>query len=116
MIIPKLVLYHVLLMYDLTPTESLRLTCTAEYESSFNTTAMNTNTDGSIDLGLFQINVKYWGHTENCQVDKLFDPLYNIKCGVHIYKVRGIQSWYGYRYNKNTCDNYIIQGVNDGTR
>ncbi|XP_047499806.1 lysozyme C-like isoform X1 [Penaeus chinensis] len=36
-------------------------TCIAEYESTFNSAAINTaNWDGSKDYGLFQLNNKYW--------------------------------------------------------
>lgn len=36
-------------------------TCIAEYESTFNSAAVNTaNWDGSKDYGLFQLNNNYW--------------------------------------------------------
>nr|ACD76641.1 c-type lysozyme [Penaeus stylirostris] len=34
--------------------------CIAEFESSFNTAAMNRNRNRSTDYGIFQINNKYW--------------------------------------------------------
>ncbi|XP_042868764.1 lysozyme C-like [Penaeus japonicus] len=34
--------------------------CIAEYESSFNTGAINRNRNRSVDYGIFQINNKYW--------------------------------------------------------
>ena len=37
--------------------------CLIKSESSMNTTAVNYNTDGSIDYGLFQINDRYWCQT-----------------------------------------------------
>ncbi|XP_042230734.1 lysozyme C-like [Homarus americanus] len=40
--------------------------CIAEFESTFNTEAINTiNWDGSYDYGLFQLNNKYWCKDDN---------------------------------------------------
>jgi len=36
------------------------MTCTAFYESSWNPSATNHNTNGSTDYGLFQVNNNYW--------------------------------------------------------
>lgn len=36
------------------------MTCTAFYESSWNPSATNHNTNGSTDFGLFQVNNNYW--------------------------------------------------------
>ncbi|KAM6985758.1 lysozyme C II-like [Aplochiton taeniatus] len=34
--------------------------CLTKWESSYNTDAINHNTDGSTDYGIFQINSRYW--------------------------------------------------------
>ncbi|KAM4532753.1 lysozyme C-like isoform 1-T1 [Fundulus diaphanus] len=34
--------------------------CLTQHESNFNTAAINRNTDGSTDYGIFQINSKWW--------------------------------------------------------
>ena len=34
--------------------------CLAKWESNYNTEAINHNTDGSTDYGIFQINSRYW--------------------------------------------------------
>uniref|UniRef100_A0A3B3ZKV0 lysozyme n=1 Tax=Periophthalmus magnuspinnatus TaxID=409849 RepID=A0A3B3ZKV0_9GOBI len=34
--------------------------CLTENESHYNTRAINRNTDGSTDYGIFQINSRYW--------------------------------------------------------
>uniref|UniRef100_A0A3Q2QTP6 lysozyme n=1 Tax=Fundulus heteroclitus TaxID=8078 RepID=A0A3Q2QTP6_FUNHE len=34
--------------------------CLTQHESNFNTRAINRNTDGSTDYGIFQINSKWW--------------------------------------------------------
>jgi len=36
------------------------MTCTSFYESSWNPSATNHNTNGSTDFGLFQVNNNYW--------------------------------------------------------
>ncbi|KAG7164099.1 Lysozyme C-like [Homarus americanus] len=54
--------------YFFPPTPTLTTTgvCIAEFESTFNTEAINTiNWDGSYDYGLFQLNNKYWCKDDN---------------------------------------------------
>lgn len=81
------------------PTESLGvMTCIAEFESSFNPKAINTNVDGSKDYGLFQINGRWWGR--KCDIGHLFDPLYNTKCAKIVYDTQGLDAWVAY---KRTC-------------
>ncbi|KAK8720358.1 hypothetical protein OTU49_013381, partial [Cherax quadricarinatus] len=38
--------------------------CIAQYESGFNTAALNRNKNGSKDYGIFQINSMYWCHDD----------------------------------------------------
>lgn len=57
-------------------------------ESSGNPNATNSNTDGSTDYGLFQINSNVATPT--------FDPLSNAQEAVAIYNVRGYTAWVTY--------------------
>lgn len=34
--------------------------CLSKWESEYNTNAINHNTDGSTDYGIFQINSRWW--------------------------------------------------------
>ena len=50
--------------------------CLSKWESSYNTGAINHNTDGSTDYGIFQINSKWWcndgatpGAKNACNID-----------------------------------------------
>ncbi|KAJ9592165.1 hypothetical protein L9F63_001281 [Diploptera punctata] len=75
--------------------------CIAQHESSFNTAAKHTNTNGSIDYGLFQINDKYWcehgkaGKDCNVQCESLTNDNIadDLKCALHIKKVQGLKAW-----------------------
>src|SRR3954447_11157852 len=49
------------------------------------------NKDGSVDYGLFQINSVH-GYDPN----KLYDPLYNAKAAVSVYKSQGLKAWSTY--------------------
>uniref|UniRef100_A0A3Q2P2X7 lysozyme n=1 Tax=Fundulus heteroclitus TaxID=8078 RepID=A0A3Q2P2X7_FUNHE len=42
--------------------------CLTQHESNFNTGAINRNTDGSTDYGIFQINSKWWCSDGCCHV------------------------------------------------
>jgi hypothetical protein len=55
------------------------MTCTAFYESSWNPSATNHNTNGSTDFGLFQVNNNYWcSDPSECtpQIDRI------LRCGL----------------------------------
>ena len=94
------------------------MVCISKYESSFNCGAKNTNTDGSIDYGLMQINDYYWCSGGDSQSDKydecntscskLMDCQRNANCARTVYKQQGYTAWYGYQYHKEECDNYQI--------
>ncbi|MBX3234083.1 MAG: hypothetical protein KIT84_06510 [Labilithrix sp.] len=85
-----------------------KMVCTAKYESSYYSRAINTkNKNGSVDRGLFQINsIHLNGGTKGCPkgAEALFDVDTNAKCALAIYKSQGIKAWYGYRSHKKECD------------
>lgn len=62
-------------------------------ESSGNPTAVNHNTNGSTDYGLWQINSS---HTQYNANKLLSDPLYNAKAAVAIEKSQGLGAWTTY--------------------
>lgn len=84
------------------------MVCTAKYESSFYDRATNTNTNGSTDYGLFQINSIHIGGTAGCptSAEPLFDVTTNAACALAIYNMQGIKAWYGYQKHKAECDSY----------
>ncbi|XP_055062747.1 lysozyme C [Misgurnus anguillicaudatus] len=82
--------------------------CLTNSESSYNTQAINHNTDGSTDYGIFQINSRYWcydgrtpGRTSNgCKIncsDLLSDGIsLSVNCAKIIARQQGISAWYGW--------------------
>lgn len=62
----------------------------AKCESGLNSKATNTNTDGSIDRGLFQINSKW--HAE-VSADQAFDPEVSAKFFCKQFKAGMISDW-----------------------
>lgn len=87
-----------------------RMVCTAKWESSFYTAATHRNRNGSTDRGLFQINSIHVGGTRGCpsSASALFDPTTNTRCAYAIYKLQGINAWYGYRAHRSECDRYRV--------
>jgi apolipoprotein D and lipocalin family protein len=92
------------------------MVCISKYESSFNCDAKNTNTDGSSDYGLMQINSYYWcsgdplSKYNECKIScsSLFDCQNNANCAYTVWKQQGYNAWYGYKYHKTECDNYKL--------
>jgi lysozyme C len=92
------------------------MVCISKYESSFNCDAINVNTDGSGDYGLFQINSYYWcsgdplSKYNQCGVSctSVYDCQANAKCAYTVWKQQGYNAWYGYKYHKTECDSYKI--------
>ncbi len=84
------------------------MVCTAKYESSFYDRATNNNTNGTTDYGLFQINSIHIGGTGGCpsSAEPLFDVSTNAACALAIYRMQGINAWYGYKKHKAECDAY----------
>lgn len=64
----------------------------AKAESGMKETAFNLNSDGSIDIGIFQINSIHWGK-EGCQPKNLFDGYKNVDCAYKIWKAQGWEPW-----------------------
>lgn len=60
----------------------------AKAESGMNPSAVNKNTNGSVDLGLFQINSIH-GYDEL----SLFDAKKNIKAASEVYDKQGLRAW-----------------------
>jgi len=92
------------------------MVCISKYESSYNCDAKNTNTDGSGDYGLLQINSYYWcsgdplSKYNECGVScsSLFNCQTNSNCAYKIWKQQGYNAWYGYKYHKTECDSYKV--------
>jgi soluble lytic murein transglycosylase-like protein len=75
----------------------------AKVESNLNPGAMNKNRDGSIDMGLMQIN-SFWLKTLNVSSDALMkDACLNTMAGARI--LRGCIDRYGYTWEAVGCYN-----------
>jgi|GEM_PF-3476372 len=83
------------------------MTCTARFESSFNPRAVNSNSNGTHDTGLFQIN-DVW--LEACEVTRtdLLDPIVNAKCARQILDKQGLKAWMAWQTRKHVCDAYKV--------
>jgi lysozyme C len=92
------------------------MVCISKYESSYNCDAKNTNTDGSSDYGLFQINSYYWcsgdpkSKYNECGIScsSLYNCQSNSNCAYKVYREQGYNAWYGYKYHKTECDSYKV--------
>lgn len=88
--------------YSINP---LLLESIAGVESGFNPGAVNRNTDGSIDMGLMQINSS-WIPSLGLDPGRLFsDPCYNVTAGARILK--GCIDKYGYTWEAVGCYNAL---------
>lgn len=79
--------------------------CLVEGESSFNTRAINpSNSDGSVDWGLFQINDRYWCKPADrrpsnnachlsCNLLLRSNIRYSLKCARYIKRAQGFTAW-----------------------
>ncbi|MCX5869283.1 MAG: transglycosylase SLT domain-containing protein [Deltaproteobacteria bacterium] len=69
----------------------------ASCESSFSVTAKNVNRDGTIDVGLFQINERNW---KGCNISQseLSDPYNNARCAYQIWQHQGYNAWSCYSH------------------
>jgi hypothetical protein len=85
-----------------------KMVCTARYESAFDTAARNENRNGSVDIGLFQIN-ELWLQTCGLTERQLLDPTNNAECAKKVFDERGYWAWYGYRKNQLICKSYEVQ-------
>ncbi|XP_046906345.1 lysozyme C isoform X2 [Hypomesus transpacificus] len=83
--------------------------CLAKWESNYNTEAINHNTDGSTDYGIFQINSRYWcddgrtpGSKNICGIrcrELLTDNIQTaIRCAKRVAQdPNGIKAWVAWR-------------------
>lgn len=111
MVLPEIVVYYLLVFAGFSSSEAHVMTCVAEYESSFRPAAINTNDNGSLDVGLFQINTVWHNKIPYCELDRLQNPMYNVKCARYVYEVQGIEAWIGYRLNRDKCNKHKVKGV-----
>lgn len=84
------------------------MVCIAKYESSFYSGATNTNSDGTTDYGLFQINGYWWSGSCGVSGSALLDPAVNTRCAKQVYQQQGFNAWYGYQYHRSECNNYSV--------
>lgn len=89
------------------------MVCVAKYESRLKTNAVNVNSNGSTDHGIFQINDAWW--LSECGVDPegLKDPFVNAKCAKTVFDRQGLMAWYGYQKNWALCNQYRISNSDE---
>ncbi|XP_031433021.1 lysozyme C II-like [Clupea harengus] len=99
--------------------------CLSKWESSYNTEAINHNTDGSTDYGIFQINSKWWcndgatpGAKNACNINCSALQTDNIQTAITCAKrvVRdpnGIRAWVAWRKH---CQNQDLRPYLAGCR
>lgn len=73
----------------------------AHVESSMNHRALNRNADGSWDVGLMQVNSRWWGFLDRKRLVE--DPCYNVLAGAWILKMCVLR--YGYTWDAVVCYN-----------
>jgi hypothetical protein len=85
------------------------MVCTAKWESSYYTGAKHTDSNGTSDIGLFQINDKLWADACGISRTQLLDPRINTKCALQVYHSKsGINSWNGYKAHRPECDSFTL--------
>ena len=108
--IPELVVWYMLTFVGFSEAEAHKMTCVAKYESALKPHAVNLhNENGTIDVGLFQINTIWFNTIPYCALDGLQNPVNNIKCARYVYQIQGITAWVGYNKHKQTCNNYKVK-------
>jgi hypothetical protein len=73
----------------------------AKAESGMREDGVNSN-DGSprnIDVGIFQINLKYHGHKPGCSLKELADAYTNVDCAFSLWQEQGWGIWVAYTRN-----------------
>lgn len=109
MAIPEMVIWYMLTFVGFTNTEAHKMTCIAKYESGLRPTAVNLHNDnGSIDVGLFQINTVWFKTIPYCRLENLDNPISNAKCARYIYRIQGIEAWVAWNKYKNICSTYQV--------
>ncbi|KAM3599469.1 uncharacterized protein V6R79_006458 [Siganus canaliculatus] len=87
--------------------------CLSQWESSYNTKAINRNTNGSTDYGIFQINSRWWctdgqsttsnGCNINCSSLQSDDPTVAITCAKRVVRdPNGVRAWVAWT---SRCEN-----------
>ena len=61
-------------------------------ESNFNSEAWNVNSNGSIDLGLWQINSVHFAKA-GCSIRDVLDPIRATDCAYNLFKEQGFSPW-----------------------
>ena len=61
-------------------------------ESNFNAEAWNINSNGTIDIGIWQINSVHFSK-ESCSIRDALDPIRATDCAYRIFKESGWQPW-----------------------
>lgn len=95
--ITKVTLTSLLLAQPIPKLDVPILVCIAEKESQFDSKVINhTNSNGTKDYGLFQINDI---NKKLCKITakKLLNVYSNIKCAVKVYKYQGLIAWTTFR-------------------
>jgi hypothetical protein len=65
-------------------------------ESGLNEDAYNVNSDGSLDIGVFQVNSTHWDKP-GCSPAELFDAKSNVDCAYTIWEASGWNPWVVYQ-------------------
>lgn len=83
-----------------------KMVCTAKYESSFHEQATNSNTNGTTDYGVFQINSIHVGSTAGCpgSAQELLDATTNAQCALGVFNIQGLDAWVAYKSHRAECD------------
>lgn len=83
-----------------------KMICTAKYESSFHEQATNSNTNGTTDYGVFQINSIHVGSTAGCPstTQELLDATTNAQCAMGVFNIQGLEAWVAYKSHRTECD------------
>ena len=68
----------------------------AKAESGLREDAINVNSDGSIDLGIFQINSVHYKKA-GCLLKDVVDAFKNVDCGYQIFEAQGFGPWVVYQ-------------------
>jgi hypothetical protein len=82
-----------------------KMVCTAKYESSFHEQATNSNTNGTTDYGVFQINSIHVGSTAGCpgSAQELLDASTNAQCALGVFNIQGLDAWVAYKSHRAEC-------------
>jgi len=107
--IPEIVVYYLLTFGGFTPAEAHVMTCVAKFESGFNPAAINFNSNGTLDRGLWQINTVWHNAAPFCEFDRLANPIDNVKCARVVYERQGLNAWYAYKARRAQCDSYMVE-------